>query len=111
MKHTLSVDLDQVKKLFHYFGYEISVSSHGVWAFRHKSMRANTCVFTAFAHPSLQNTRSPWIAKLEFFGFVEGKSKRVNMAKAKTWEGIFITLRNQTRRELFVKEIQLKQAA
>lgn len=111
MKHTLSVDLDQVKKLFHYFGYEVTSISRGVWAFQHKSMRGNTCIVTASSRPPLQKSPLPWIAKLEFFGVANGKSKRINISRPKTWLGIFVTLRNHTRHQLFVSEIQLKQAA
>jgi hypothetical protein len=111
MKPPLSVEFEQVASLFHYFGYKVSTAKHGVWAFHNKTMRETTCIVTGFVHPSLQNLRNPFIAKLEFYGIVDGKSKRIDIARVKTWTGIFKAIRNHTRRELFAREVQLRQVA
>jgi len=96
------IKYDNLKSLMQYFGWEHARTNHGVLLFKHKAMTKNLC----YIKPILSGDI---IARIDFMAANnEIAPDKQDVAKVKTWQGLFTAIRNHTKSLIYRREVLLQ---
>jgi hypothetical protein len=92
------VNIDHVKGLFHYFGYEPTTPEvGGFMGFEHKLFEGNKVIY---------EQRSGFLCKITFCEPGTGSFATGSQSVCpKTWSGLFTAIKTHTRRLIFIRDL------
>ena len=93
-----TLKLDDLQKVMHYFGWEYVRIIGGSWEFSNKSLKGNYCYIK-------QSFGGTYIARIEFSSIQNSKVTKQDVARAKTWFGLFNAIKAHTKSLIYKRDV------